>query len=91
MEPACASTCPADAIYFGDLNDPQSKVSKAMAEADSGQLPLVQLRADKGTKPRMWFVGPAPAEIEERVPVEGQSYSPKAYDIFNWKEGTDEE
>lgn len=63
MEPACASTCPADAIYFGDLNDPQSKVSKAMAEADSGQLPLVQLRADKGTKPRMWFVGPAPAEI----------------------------
>ena len=86
MEPACASTCPSDAIYFGDLNDPDSRVSQAISAANTAELPLVQLRAEKNTKPRMWFVGAAPVEIEERIPAEGQSYRPDAYDVYNWKE-----
>lgn len=85
MEPACASTCPSDAIYFGDLNDPSSKVSLAkQAAEEAGE--IHQLRPEKGTRPRMWFRGQGAVDIEERVPREGQSYHQEAYNIYNWKE-----
>ena len=85
MEPACVPTCPSQALYFGDLNDPESKINVAMTAArDTGAEP-VQLREDKETKPRMWFAGPAAAEIEDNIPREGESYSGDAYSIYNWK------
>ena len=88
MEPACVPTCPSEALYFGDLNDPESKVSKAMNEAkESGE--LQQLRTEKETKPRMWFTGPAPPEVEPVIPVEGESYKPESYDIYNWTQKGD--
>ncbi|MBL6705326.1 MAG: 4Fe-4S dicluster domain-containing protein [Planctomycetaceae bacterium] len=88
MEPACVPTCPSDALYFGDLNDPESKISVAKAELEAGE-GLTQLRPEKGTKPRTWFAGKAAVEVEERVPREGQSFSPDAYNIYNWKEQID--
>ena len=57
-----------------------------MADASQNDVELVQLRADKATKPRMWFAGEGPAEIEERVPREGHSYHHEAYNIHNWKD-----
>ena len=89
MEPACVPTCPSQALYFGDLNDPQSSVSKAIADAEQTADGVTQLRADKGTKPRMWFTGKAAVEVEERVPRESESYSPEAYDIYNWGDKQD--
>jgi len=85
MEPACVPTCPSEALYFGDLNDPESKVSKAMQEAKAADGELSQLRPEKNTKPRMWFAGPAPVEVEEDIPGEGESYNPETYNIHNWK------
>ena len=85
MEPACVPTCPSEALYFGDLNDPDSKINTAMAEARSAEGEPQQLRAEKNTKPRMWFTGPALPEVEEDVPGEGESYSTEADSIYNWK------
>lgn len=47
IQTACAQTCPADAIVFGDLNDPNSHVSRA-ARAQNGY----HLLGEIGTQPR---------------------------------------
>ena len=85
LEPACVPTCPSEALYFGDLNDPESKVNQAMSEAKRAAGELTQLRGEKETKPRMWFAGPAPVEVQDDIPREGESYNPAAYNIHNWK------
>jgi tetrathionate reductase subunit B len=84
LEPACVPTCPSEALYFGDLNDENSKISVAINDAAVAD-GLVQLRGEKETRPRMWFAGEAPAEMEDRIPTEGESYNPDAYNIYNWK------
>lgn len=49
--PACIEPCPARVRYFGDLNDPNSDVSKLIAEND-----YVQLLPDSGTVPSVYYL-----------------------------------
>ena len=90
MEPACVATCPSEALAFGDLNDPDSKVARLKAELEAdGQ--IGRLREDKGTEPRMWFATDAAHPIAawaDKVPGEGQSYHPDAYSVYEWREST---
>jgi len=49
---ACQQACPANAITFGDLNDPKSAVAKAHAKDRS-----YRLLAELGTHPRTTYLG----------------------------------
>jgi molybdopterin-containing oxidoreductase family iron-sulfur binding subunit len=55
LEPACVEACNKlheGAITFGDLNDPNSDVSKLVASSK-----VHQIRADLGTKPKVYYLG----------------------------------
>ena len=49
--PACVEVCAAKAIYFGDLDDPHSKVSKAMHDYRK-----FTLQEELGTKPKVYYL-----------------------------------
>jgi Fe-S-cluster-containing dehydrogenase component len=49
--PACAQACPAQAIVFGNLNDPESRVSRL--HRDERRYDLLH---DNGTRPRTAYL-----------------------------------
>jgi len=51
VKTACQATCPTDAIVFGDLNDPNSRVAKLQA-----QKRRYDLLADLNTRPRTAYL-----------------------------------
>jgi Fe-S-cluster-containing dehydrogenase component len=70
-ETACQRSCPVTAIIFGDLDDSNSEVSKAIA----GAAKSFQLKTAAGTKPKVWYLNADPPN------------NPKLYDVSPIKTG----
>lgn len=49
--PACAKTCTGKAIHFGDLNDPDSEVSRLLRERQA-----IRLKEELGTEPNVYYL-----------------------------------
>ncbi len=64
LQPACVNTCNAGARYIGDLNDPDSEVSKLIAHN-----PVKTLLPEQNTKPKVFYIGLDDSMYEKRSSV----------------------
>jgi Fe-S-cluster-containing dehydrogenase component len=60
QQPACVANCPPGALIFGDLDDPDSEVSKALDR------PHFRLLEEAGTNPRVYYLGGQAPESDTR-------------------------
>jgi len=58
--PACSSSCIANAIYFGDLEDPRSNVARMLAEQGGGARMLEHLE----TQPSVYYLNVPPLDAQ---------------------------
>ena len=52
MDPACVDVCPTSALVFGDLDDPDSDVSRLLADHQA-----FRLQEQFGTGPGVYYIG----------------------------------
>jgi len=71
IQTACQETCPTDAIIFGDLNDPNSRVAKLFAEKRT-----YGLLEDLNTVPRVRYMSRV-RNAERAVAEHGHEAAPK--------------
>ena len=59
LEPFCVICCEGQAVHFGDLNDPTSRVSQMVATKETFQLNL-----EAGTSPSVYYCPPEKLNVE---------------------------
>ena len=60
LDPSCVNSCIGGARIFGDLNDPDSEISRQLATN-----PTTVLRPGKGTEPQVYYIGADHTEMHE--------------------------
>jgi len=89
--PACVNACIADALHFGDLDDPDSNVSRLLREQKN-----FRMHAELGTEPGFHYVygkrndgempeGAAPSNITAPGELRTVGVEPTAQQHWDWK------
>lgn len=64
LQPACVLVCPEEAIIFGDLDDPTTRISRLV-----GRESVAVRRPEQGTEPKLFYLGAdATALMPEALP-----------------------
>jgi hypothetical protein len=67
--PACVNTCQARALTFGDLDDPNSEVSKLIKQHHG-----FVMHEEYGTEPSVYYIDPGIANApSNKAPLEAQT------------------
>lgn len=78
---ACHQVCPHDAIFFGDINDPNSPPRQHLQkkrQEKGGQLSTFRLLEEMGTGPNIIYIGHQPSRESKQVK------GPVAYEDYGW-------
>jgi Fe-S-cluster-containing dehydrogenase component/formate-dependent nitrite reductase membrane component NrfD len=67
--PSCVVVCPTESLVFGDLDDPDSRVSHLTARR-----PTTVRRPEQGTNPKAFYLGGSEAALDPLVPVHEERY-----------------
>jgi Fe-S-cluster-containing dehydrogenase component/formate-dependent nitrite reductase membrane component NrfD len=69
LKPSCEIVCPVDAIVSGDLDDPDSEITRLIDTVPA------QVRApEQGTRPKLYYLGAQSAAIDPLQVAGGEAY-----------------
>lgn len=77
QSPACVETCVGGSRHFGDLNDPDSDVSKLLA-----QYPADSFHPETGTGPHIYYINKAGTQPNKDIPLPVNPISPSVTQLW---------